>query len=70
MLYHLDDPVPVLTDLARVTDRIVVWTHVYNDEFGMERLADRFDPTPDPETARRRDTPNTAPSKAGSTLLA
>ena len=44
VLYHLDDPVPVLTDLARVTDRIVVWTHVYNDEFGMERLADRFDP--------------------------
>ena len=44
VLYHLDDPVPVLTDLARITDRIVIWTHVYNDEFGMERLADRFDP--------------------------
>lgn len=43
VLYHLDDPVPVLVDLTRITDRIVIWTHVYNREFDVERLAHRFD---------------------------
>lgn len=44
VLYHLDDPVPVLRDLARITDRIVIWTHVYNPALDVERLAHRFDP--------------------------
>jgi SAM-dependent methyltransferase len=42
VLYHLDDPVPVLADLARVADRIVIWTHVHNAEFDVDRLAGRF----------------------------
>jgi hypothetical protein len=43
VLYHLDDPVPVLANLAKVTDRIVIWSHVYNPDFDVDRLADRFD---------------------------
>ncbi len=46
VLYHLEDPVPVLADLARVTDRIVIWTHVHcgDVEGDVEQLAGRFDP--------------------------
>jgi SAM-dependent methyltransferase len=47
VLYHLDDPVPVLENLARVSDRIVIWSHVYNTEFDVDRLAGRFDPPVD-----------------------
>lgn len=43
VLYHLDDPVPVLRDLARVTDRLVVWTHVHTDSIAGTPLARRFD---------------------------
>mgnify|MGYP001816024284 FL=1 len=47
VLYHLDDPVPVLANLARLTDRMVIWSHVFDDAAGMEHFAARFDP---PET--------------------
>ncbi|NQY56172.1 MAG: class I SAM-dependent methyltransferase [Ilumatobacteraceae bacterium] len=43
VLYHLDDPVPVLADLTRIADRIVLWTHVHADERNAPQLADRFD---------------------------
>lgn len=42
VLYHLDDPVPVLENLARTTDRIVIWSHVHNRAFDVDRLAHRF----------------------------
>jgi len=42
VLYHFDDPVPVLANLARITDRIVIWTHVYDDDVGGD-LEARFD---------------------------
>ncbi len=44
VLYHLDDPVPVLRDLVRVSDRLVIWTHVYTPEVAGSLNADRFDP--------------------------
>jgi SAM-dependent methyltransferase len=42
VLYHFDDPVPVLANLARLTDRMIIWTHVYDDTIDGE-LAARFD---------------------------
>lgn len=44
VLYHLDDPVPVLANLARLTDRMIIWSHVVDDEAAMEHFAARFDP--------------------------
>jgi SAM-dependent methyltransferase len=42
VLYHFDDPVPVLANLARLTDRMIIWTHVHDGTIGGE-LAARFD---------------------------
>ncbi len=43
VLYHLDDPVPVLANLARVTERIVIWTHVHAGDRHTASLEERFD---------------------------
>jgi methyltransferase family protein len=32
VLYHMRQPVEVLTDMARVSDRLVIWTHYYDPD--------------------------------------
>ena len=48
VLYHSQDPVGVISNLARITDRIVVWTHVYPTKKDCPLVNDasgkRFDP--------------------------
>ncbi len=37
VLYHMTDPVALLADIARVTDRLYLWTHVFEREAASAR---------------------------------
>ena len=44
VLYHMREPVEVLTDMATVSDRLVIWTHYYDPamEDDWPEIASRF----------------------------
>src|SRR5438477_3611839 len=39
VLYHMDDPVALIRDIARVTDRCFVWTHYLDENRHQHRVA-------------------------------
>jgi hypothetical protein len=34
VLYHMTDPISVLTKMARISDKLFFWTHYYDEDFG------------------------------------
>ena len=49
VLYHMEDPVFLLESLSKITDRIFMWTHFYDDTTvrSNSTLRHRFDPNKD-----------------------
>ena len=42
MLYHSEDPLELLAQIGRRTDRVFIWTHYYSDELRAMQEAQRF----------------------------
>lgn len=51
VLYHMNKPVDLLRDLARISDNIGIWTHYYDPDviLANELLKRKFDPEPQVE---------------------
>jgi len=42
VLYHSEDPLELLAQIGRRTDRVFIWTHYYSDELRAMKEAQRF----------------------------
>src|SRR5205085_12295967 len=39
VLYHMEDPLALIRDIARVTDRCFIWTHYFDENPNQHRVA-------------------------------